>query len=88
MNVAEVNVYGGKYRMKAVRDGDKLDEIAAYVEQQMKDIEKSSRELNTSRVAVMAALKIAADYLLLKDEVEQSRLTIDELERKLDTFAE
>ncbi len=84
MGVSEVYIYGDKYKIKTEGDDEYIKSIGSYVEARMKEIENSLHVLTTSKVAVMAAFNIAAEYFMLKEEIQQSKEAIERLERKLD----
>ncbi len=84
MGVSEVYIYGDKYKIKTEGDDEYIKSIGSYVEARMKEIENSLHVLTTSKVAVMAAFNIAAEYFMLKKEIQQSKEAIERLERKLD----
>jgi cell division protein ZapA len=84
LGVSEVYIYGDKYKIKTEGDDEYIKSIGSYVEARMKEIENSLHVLTTSKVAVMAAFNIAAEYFMLKKEIQQSKEAIERLERKLD----
>ncbi|TYB32859.1 MAG: cell division protein ZapA [Flexistipes sinusarabici] len=84
MNVSEVYIYGDKYKIKTEGDEEYIKDIASFVELRMKEIEKNLHVLTTSKIAVMAAFNIAAEYFMLKEEISESKKAIEKLERKLD----
>jgi len=84
LGISEVYIYGDKYKIKTEGDDDYIKAIGSYVESRMKEIENSLHVLTTSKIAVMAAFNIAAEYFMLKEEIQQSKKAIERLERKLD----
>ncbi|KAA0257009.1 cell division protein ZapA [Deferribacter autotrophicus] len=87
MKVSEVSIYGNKYRIRSELDEGFLKEAAKLVEDGMRDIEKNYKILTTSKIAIMAAFNLAAEYLKLKKEVVFLETKLDEIEKKI-SFAE
>ena len=75
----DVNIMGQPYRL-ACRDGEErtLREAVAYLDGKMCALRDSGKVKGTDRIAVMAALSVAAEFL--------SDLTILEVKQKLDAM--
>ena len=83
MDVKEVYIFGDKYRLKTDEDDAIVNEIATYLNNKMREIEKQSNVLTTSKIAVLAAFNIAAECVKLRNELDISNEIVDELNRKI-----
>ncbi len=83
MATNEVFVYGNKYRITS-SNTELIKNAASYVEDTMKQIEKNGHILTTSTLAVMAAIKIAAEYYEMKSKVEGCESKLQEILNKLE----
>ena len=85
----EISVLGRSYRV-ACEDGEReaLMEAVAYLDGKMGEIKKAGKVNGTDRIAVMAALNIAHEFLSTKldggFDIGQARRRISLLEAKLD----
>ncbi|MBI1942732.1 MAG: cell division protein ZapA [Betaproteobacteria bacterium] len=85
----EVNILGRSYRV-ACEDGerDALMQAVAYLDGKMGEIKKSGKVNGTDRIAVMAALNIAHEFLSTKlgsgFDIGQAKRRIESIEAKLD----
>lgn len=73
----EVNIFGEVYRLKT-DDPDGLSKIVRMVDSTMKSISQNARTFAGSRIAVLAALKIAEDYMQLKKDYDELLALLDE----------
>ncbi|MGA1847069.1 cell division protein ZapA [Deferribacter abyssi] len=83
MKVSEVSIYGNKYRIRSELDEGFLKEAAKLVENGMRDIEKNYKILTTSKIAIMAAFNLAAEYLKLRNEITFLEVKLGEIEKKI-----
>lgn len=84
MDVKEVYIFGDKYRLKTDEDEVFVNEIATYLNNKMREIEKQSNVLTTSKIAVLAAFNIAAECVKLRNELDISSKIVKELNKKLE----
>lgn len=84
MQVSNVYIYGDKYTLKTDLDQSFIDEVAMYVDNKMKEMEKNVNTLTTSKIAIMAAFDIAAQYFLLCNEEKEVIKQIEFLEEKVE----
>lgn len=73
----EVDIFGEIYRLKT-DDPDGLSKIVRMVDSTMKSIAQNTRTFAGSRIAVLAALKIAEDYMQLKKDYDELLALLDE----------
>jgi cell division protein ZapA len=85
----EISLLGRNYRV-ACEDGEReaLLEAVAYLDGKMGEIKKAGKVSGTDRVAVMAALNIAHEFLTMKlgngFDIGQAKRRLSLLEAKLD----
>src|SRR5688572_22150012 len=90
-----VEIFGQTYTVKAGADPGYVEELAAYVDTQMREVSRSAGAVDSVRVAVLAALNIADECFRLRGQArdgareasqkadEKARLRAEELARKL-----
>lgn len=66
----EVNIFGEVYRLRT-DDRDNLLKCAQMVDSTMKSASQDTRTFAGSRIAVLAALKIAENYMQLKKDYDE-----------------
>ena len=84
----DVNIMGQPYRL-ACRDGEEatLREAVAYLDGKMCALRDSGKVKGTDRIAVMAALSVAAEFLSVKaPQGPLSEMTILEVKQKLEAM--
>lgn len=69
----QVEIFGQSYAVKAGADPGHVEAIAAYVDEQMKNVSRSSAAVDSVRIAVLAALNLADEVFRLRRELEQAR---------------
>jgi cell division protein ZapA len=85
----EISILGRNYKI-ACEDGEReaLLEAVAYLDGKMGEIKKAGKVSGTDRIAVMAALNIAHEFLSTKlgsgFDIGQARRRISVIEAKLD----
>ena len=67
-NLVHVEIFGQSYAVRAGTDPQYIEKLAAHVDQQMREVARSSGAVDTIRIAVLASLNIA-------DELFQSKST-------------
>lgn len=70
MKRVSVEIFGDVYHLKT-DDPEGLEKIVQMVNFTMKSISQNTRTFAGSRIAVMAALKIAEDYMQLKKDYDE-----------------
>ena len=70
-NTVKVNIYGSEYVIKGDADTGHIEEISQFVDQKMKEINKSGAIKSPLKVAILAALNIADEYFKTRDEQKQ-----------------
>lgn len=84
----DVNIMGQSYRL-ACRDGEErtLREAVSYLDGKMCQLRDSGKVRGTDRIAVMAALSVAAEFLSVKSpQGPLSDMSILEVKQKLEVM--
>ncbi len=77
MRRVEVEIFGEVYRLRT-EDPNGLAKIVRMVDSTMKTVSQNTRSFAGSRIAVLAALKIAEDYVQLKKDYDELLHLLDE----------
>ena len=77
MRRVEVEIFGEVYRLRT-EDPNGLAKLVRIVDSTMKSIAQNTRTFAGSRIAVLAALKIAEDYVQLKKDYDELIQLLDE----------
>ena len=70
--VRRVEICDRIYAVTGAIDGDYLERLSTYVDGKMREIQESSRTVDTVKVAVMAALNIADELFQQRDQGERA----------------
>ena len=65
-NLIHVEIFGQSYAVKAGADPGYVEQLAAYVDQQMREVGRSAGAVDSVRVAVLTALNIADECFRLR----------------------
>ena len=82
-NQLRVNIFGTEYTLKADENQDYLIEIAKYVDQKMREIDRSQAINSNLKIAILAALNIADELHQLRQYHDRVSEQINEESRKL-----
>ena len=77
MKRVSVEIFGDVYHLKT-DDPEALERIVQMVNFNMKAISQTTRSFSSSRIGVMAALKIAEDYMQLKKDYDELLALLNE----------
>jgi cell division protein ZapA len=81
MAKADVRIFNRKYILRDSSETlDSLLQYAAHVDEKMREIAEGGRVVSTEKIALLAALNIAAEYSKIKREMEKLE---KELDRKI-----
>lgn len=69
-NHVQVEIFGQTYSVKAGNDPGYVEKLAAYVDEEMKDVSRASGAVDSLRVAVLAALNLADECFRLRQEAD------------------
>jgi cell division protein ZapA len=71
--LVHVEIFGQTYAVKAGGDPGYVEKLAAFVDEEMKDVSRASGAVDSLRVAVLAALNLADECIRLRREAEEAR---------------
>jgi len=83
--VVQIEIYDQQYQVKGSLNAEYLEELAKYVDGKMRSIAARSHNVDTVRVAVLAALNIADEYHQMKAKCES---TTRQVEQKVGEYNE
>mgnify|MGYP000851945709 CR=1 FL=1 len=82
-NTVKVNIYGSEYVIKGDADTGHIEEISQFVDQKMKEINKSGAIKSPLKVAILAALNIADEYFKTRNEQKKQIASYEARTQKL-----
>jgi len=68
-NLVHVEIFGQDYAVRGADDPAYVEKLAAFVDERMKEISRTSGAVDTLRIAVLAALNVADECFHLRDEL-------------------
>jgi cell division protein ZapA len=83
-----VNIFGSEYVLKASENQEYIINIAKYVDEKMRIIDKSNSINSKSKVAILAALNIAEELVQERGYREKLLDQLNEQSRKLNISLE
>ena len=83
-----VNIFGSEYVLKASENEEYIINIAKYVDEKMRLIDKSNAINSKSKVAILAALNIAEELAQERDYREKLIVQLNDESRKLNISLE
>jgi cell division protein ZapA len=72
-SLIHVEIFGQTYAVKAGTDPAYVEKLAAFVDEQMKDVSRATGAVDSVRIAVLAALNLADECLRLRRDLEDSQ---------------
>jgi cell division protein ZapA len=69
-SLVHVEIFGQTYSVKAGADPGYVEQLAAHVDQQMREVSRSGGSVDSVRIAVLAALNIADECFRLRASAE------------------
>jgi cell division protein ZapA len=72
-SLIHVEIFGQTYAVKAGADPAYVEKLAAFVDEQMKDVSRATGAVDSVRIAVLAALNLADECFRLRRELEESQ---------------
>jgi cell division protein ZapA len=67
-NLVRVEILGREYVLKSDEEEGRIEKIAAYVNQKIREISGGPQTVSTLNAAILAALNIADDYFKVLEE--------------------
>jgi len=71
MEPVKVRIQDQEYLLKSDGDVEQIEEIADYVNQKLADVQDGTEGLSDRKVAILAALSIAGEYLQARREQDE-----------------
>ena len=86
-NLVHVEIFGQSYTVRAGAEPGYVEELAAHVDAQMREVSRTAGAVDSVRIAVLAALNITDECFRLRssgrEAEEQARRRADLLAREL-----
>ncbi|MGE0825480.1 MAG: cell division protein ZapA [Candidatus Binatia bacterium] len=79
----DVEIFGQTFTMSSEDEADYMKEVAAFVDQRIRQMNEHTKSNLGVRVAIMAALSIADDYLKARKRESETSQQVEELSAKL-----
>ena len=76
MQPVRVRILDQEYLIKTEEDKERVDRIAEYVNNKLKEIESNTEGLSEKKTAILVALNIASDYFQLMKECDEMSANI------------
>jgi cell division protein ZapA len=74
-----VDIYGQTYKMVGKETSVNMRQVASIVDDKMREISSHNPTLDSTKIAVLAAVNSVHDYLKLKEQVEQMEIQLKKL---------
>jgi cell division protein ZapA len=86
--IVEIEIYGQKYRIRVKGDEDEkyIGRLTSHVDQKMREIGEKSRSVDPFKIAVLAALNIADEYYLSRQQLDQLNDIIGQMEHEIESL--
>lgn len=63
----EVEIYGSTFHVRGTQDSDHLQGLARFVDQKMREVAGHVATVDTTKIAILAALNLAEELLHLRE---------------------
>jgi cell division protein ZapA len=73
--LVHVEIFGQTYAVRAGTEPGYVERLAAFLDEQMKEVSRSSGAVDSLRVAVLTALNLADECFRLRGETEEAAKT-------------
>jgi cell division protein ZapA len=81
----KVEIFGNEYRIKGQADAEYVRQVAAYVDEKMRQIAQMSATGAVSKIAILTAINIADE--LFRERLERQR-SVEELSQRLEQIGD
>lgn len=78
MGSVEINILGQNYTIKGDAHEEYIKELAAFVDEKLKEIHASNPNITPLKASILASLNIADELHRLKDDHDRAARTIEE----------
>ena len=79
----EVEIFGHTFTVTSEDERTYVQELANFVDQRMRRLGESTKAINPVRVAIMAALDIADEYLKAQKNTSEEKETVEQISAQL-----
>ena len=84
MATLEINVWGEKLKISSDQGEDFIRDVADYLNGKMTEVQKNDSTLITTKIAALrAAYCIAAEYVMIQQQMDKLELTVDQIDEQL-----
>ena len=73
-----VEIFGETYPLKSDEPADYVRQLAKLVDDNMRDVAKKTRSFSGTKIGVLAALQLAAEYYKLKKDYDELLALLEE----------
>ncbi|UFJ39183.1 cell division protein ZapA [Brevibacillus humidisoli] len=85
-NRLTVDIFGQQYRLTGKASVNHMRMVAGYVDDKMNEISEGNNRLDTTKIAVLAAVNISDEYFRLRREYEELlRILQDDARRQVNS---
>ncbi len=86
--IIEIEVYGQKYKIKVKGEEDEkyISHLTSYLDQKMREVAIKSKSADTVKIAVLAAMNIADEYLVCQKRLDQLNEVLRHMENEIESI--
>jgi cell division protein ZapA len=88
MEPVQVKIYGQVYSIKGTDDADHIRELAAFIDEKMKEIEKGTGTIEPHRVSILASMTIADELFHLREQYRKLGVSAEGAAKRLLSITE
>ncbi len=81
--VTTVTIFNQTFRVRSGDNPEYVQELARYVDEKMSELAEQTLTVDTLKIAILAALNIADDYISTRGELEQFERRVSESTSRL-----
>jgi cell division protein ZapA len=82
-SLVSVEIFGQSYSLKAGADPGYVQQLASFVDNEMREVSRGGGTVDSVRIAVLAALNIADECLRLRNDVKDAEAKLQERAARL-----
>ena len=88
--ILEIEIFDQKYRIRVKGEEDEkyINHLTSYVDQKMREVALKSKSADTIKIAVLAALNIADEFLLSQKKLDKLNEVIGHMETEIESLEE
>lgn len=86
--ILEIEIFDQKYRIRVKGEEDEkyISHLTSYVDQKMREVAVKSKSADTVKIAVLAALNIADEFLLSQKKLDKLNEVIGNMETEIESL--